>query len=371
MSGIPLAFYAPMKSPDHPTPSGDRTMARLLVGALRVAGFEPTVMSELRSWEGTGNPVRQREIAVEARREAERLARDAVRPRLWFTYHNYYKAPDHLGPVLARRWGVPYALAEATRARKRAGGPWHDGHVAAEAANDAADLVLAMTEWDRAAWEETGGPRLVDLPPFLDTSAWPEPEPRSPTGRTVRLLAVGMMREGDKLASYLLLADALSRLPDRGWTLDVAGDGPARAAVEAAFAPFGGRIRMHGAIPPETLRELYAAADLLVWPAVNEAYGMVLLEAQAMGCPVLAGAYGGVRSAMKPGVTGVLAPPGDAETFARELSALILDPDRRARYGRAGSAFVRGKRDLPSAAAILREALLPLIERAPSCPCAS
>ena len=46
---IPIAFYAPLKSPDHPAPSGDRTMARLLLKALRAAGFEPRLVSTLRS----------------------------------------------------------------------------------------------------------------------------------------------------------------------------------------------------------------------------------------------------------------------------------------------------------------------------------
>ncbi|HEY0353342.1 MAG TPA: glycosyltransferase family 1 protein, partial [Enterovirga sp.] len=69
----PVAFYAPLKSPDHPTPSGDRTVARLLIKALRRAGFAPSVASELRTYEPLGDAARQRELREASLEEAERL----------------------------------------------------------------------------------------------------------------------------------------------------------------------------------------------------------------------------------------------------------------------------------------------------------
>ena len=56
---LPLAFYAPLKSPHHPAPSGDRTMARLLMKALGAAGFEPSLASELRTLDKAGDPAKQ------------------------------------------------------------------------------------------------------------------------------------------------------------------------------------------------------------------------------------------------------------------------------------------------------------------------
>jgi len=47
----------------------------------------------------------------------------AEQPALWFTYHLYHKAPDHIGPVVARQLGIPYVLAEASYAAKQARGP--------------------------------------------------------------------------------------------------------------------------------------------------------------------------------------------------------------------------------------------------------
>ncbi len=359
---IPVAFYAPLKSPSHPAPSGDRTMGRLLLRALEAAGFAPELASELRSYEPQGSEARQRAIEAEGRREAERLIAElssrpkASRPRAWFTYHSYYKAPDHLGPRVAAAFGIPYAVAEGSRAGKRTDGPWAFAHACAEAGLDRADLLLVMTANDREALARaaTPGQRLVELPPFVDASpTFVRPERAGPP----RLLAVAMMRDGDKLASYRLLAGALAWIASLDWVLDIVGDGPERAAVEDAFRGLERRVAFRGALDGEALARRYAAADLLVWPAVNEAYGMVLLEAQAAGCPVVAGGYGGVRDALHDGLTGIVTPPGDALAFAEAVAGLLADPARRSAMGLAARRFVAEERSLVHAAAILREAL--------------
>src|SRR5205823_7053303 len=104
--GMRVAFYAPLKPPDDPIPSGDRRVASLLLDALRLAGHKPFVASRLRSFDGKGDPVNQTRLAELARHETERLlAKWRWEPRsvpeLWLTYHLYYKAPDGLGPAIA------------------------------------------------------------------------------------------------------------------------------------------------------------------------------------------------------------------------------------------------------------------------------
>jgi glycosyltransferase involved in cell wall biosynthesis len=86
----------------------------------------------------------------------------------------------------------------------------------------------------------------------------------------------------------------------------------------------------------------------------------VLLEAQAMGCPVLAGAYGGVASVVKHNETGIVTQPGDIVAFADALSALLQDRDRLRGLGANALRFVRQERDLDHAALRLRHALEPL-----------
>jgi glycosyltransferase involved in cell wall biosynthesis len=369
---VPVAFYAPLKSPHHPSPSGDRTMARLMMKALTAGGFEPVLASTLRTFDGAGDAAVQERMRSASLAESDRLIAAfrnlpaGQRPRLWFTYHVYYKAPDWIGPRIADALRIPYVIAEGSRAGKREGGPWNLGHAGAEAALDRADTVFVMTEADREAVEQVrpAAQRLVELPPFIDAAEW-KPAGRPARGQhdEVRFLTVAMMRAGDKLASYRILADALARLGRADWTLDIVGGGEARPEVERLFLRFGARVRLHGQLDDRArLAALYGQADLFLWPAVNEAYGLVFLEAQAFGCPIVAGAYGGVASVVRDAPAGVLTRPGDAGAFAAAVAALIADPQRRNALGTAAQRFVAEERGLPHAAARLRSALMPLMD---------
>src|ERR1051326_7673990 len=148
-----IAFYAPLKPPDHPVPSGDREIARLFLAALRRAGHEPFVASRIRSFDGAGDAEHQMRIAALSRRTTERLLRrwreqPETAPELWFTYHLYYKAPDWLGPPVSAALGIPDVVAEASYAAKRATGPWADGHRAVERALRRADAVIGLNSAD-------------------------------------------------------------------------------------------------------------------------------------------------------------------------------------------------------------------------------
>lgn len=373
MTPLPVAFYAPLKSPAHPLPSGDRTMARLFMRALEKAGLAPHLASEIRTLDKIGDPTTQENLKRESHEAAANLIADyqalpsKQRPRLWFTYHVYYKAPDWIGPRVADALAIPYVVAEGSRSAKRAQGPWALGHRGAEAALDRADLILVMTDEDREALQaaKPSGQMLAACPPFLDPLEWSEPAVSVKSERAEpRLLSVAMMRNGDKLSSYRILAEALGRITDLAWTLDIVGDGEARGNVEELFRPLGKRVRFQGRIEDRAhLREAYAMADLFLWPAVNEAYGMVFLEAQFCGCPVIAGAFGGVASVVWDGMTGRLTPPGDVQAFARATRDLIGDAAVRRRMGAKASRFVREERSLEGAAARLKFALNPLLTK--------
>jgi glycosyltransferase involved in cell wall biosynthesis len=357
-----VAFYAPMKPPGHPVPSGDRRVARLLIEALRRGGHEVRIASRLRSWDPGLDPARPARIQALGGRIAETLIRRgraaADRPDVWFTYHLYHKAPDWLGPPVAAALGIPYVAAEASHAPRRAEGSWAAGHRAAAAAIRQAAALLTFSARDAAGLQVlVPAGRIVRLPPFLDTAPFAAiaRKPAEPP----RLLAVGMMREGDKARSYALLAGALRRLQDRPWTLTVIGDGPARPQIAPLFDR--ARTRFRGALPPEAMPAALAEADLLVWPAVNEAFGMALLEAQAAGLPVVAGAAGGadggVAGIVRDGETGLLAPAGDEAGFAAAVATLLDDPARRRAMGDAARANAVAGHDIAQAAAILDRTL--------------
>ncbi|MHA1568498.1 MAG: glycosyltransferase family 4 protein [Alphaproteobacteria bacterium] len=331
-----------MKPPDDPVPSGDRHMARLLMEALRAGGHDVALAARFRSRDGTGDDHRQARLERIGGRLADRLVRryrnsaPDTRPQAWFTYHMYHKAPDWLGPAVSGALGIPYLIAEASFAPKQAGGKWARGHAAAARALSLADAVICLNRADApCVMPMLASPaRLHIIRPFTGTAPSAAAADFDVPDGTPVLLAVGMMRDGDKLASYRVLADALARLTDRQWRLIVVGDGPARRAVESALAILpAGRVHFAGLVAPEHLSGYYAAADLLVWPAIREAYGMAILEAQAAGLAVVAANTGGVPDIVRDGETGLLTAPGDPASFGGAVAALLADPSRRARMG--------------------------------------
>jgi glycosyltransferase involved in cell wall biosynthesis len=357
-----IAFCAPMKPPDHPVPSGDRQMGGLFLQALQGAGHEPFLASRFRTYEGSGDPLRQARLEAIAEHLGRRLLRrfrerPEEAPDLWFTYHLYHKAPDYLGPLVAEALAIPYVVAEASFAPKRARGPWAIGHQAAFRAIQRADLVIALNPADRECvlplLEEPS--RLVDLPPFLDLDRFNPRRERG--GGAPRLIVAAMMRAGDKLASYRLLGEALAELLDLSWSLEVIGDGPARNAVVKALAPVVERVEWSGLLGLPAIADRLAEADLYVWPAINEAFGVAFLEAAAAGLPIVAGDFGGVRAIVSSDVTGLVVPPVDGRAFASAVRALLLDRERRERMGKAALTRVRAEHDLPTAARRLAQML--------------
>lgn len=362
-----VALYAPMKPPDDPLPSGDRQAVRMIARALAHAGHTTEIASRLVSWLPAPDATADERQRAAASAEAGALvarwtSAGAARPDVFLTYHLYHRAPDRIGPAVAAALGIPYVVVEASRALKRASGPWAERFREVDAALVAADAVVALHAEDAEGLAAVVPPtRLHRLSPFLDAAPFRTAAlRRRPAEGAPRLLAVGMMRAGDKARSYAVLADALGRLTDRTWTLAVVGDGPARPEVEAAFAARGlapDRLAFLGERTSDEMPAVYADADLLVWPAINEAYGFVFLEAQAAGLPVVGARRGGVPEIVRDGETGLLAAEGDAAGFAAAVARLLADPAARERLGAAAAAHIAARHDLPVAAARLAAVL--------------
>ncbi|MBX5049110.1 glycosyltransferase family 4 protein [Rhizobium lentis] len=352
-----VAFYAPMKSPNHPVPSGDRLMARLLIRALELAGHDVEVISEFRTYAATPEAAAAFEPAIRAELERLRLKwQSAPRPELWFCYHPYYKSPDPFGPVISAEFAIPYVTAEASYAAKRDATGWATQQKRVGEAIRQAAVNIGFTLRDQAGLSAVfPAARLARLQPFIDTALFekvsPAPDPR-------RLMTVAMMRAGDKMASYVMLAKALRLIEDRTWTLAVIGDGPMRQEVQALFAGFPtGRIEWLGERDGAEIAALLGLAGLYVWPGCGEAYGLAYLEAQAAGLPVVAQQTAGVPAVVEAGVTGLLTADGDVAAYAAAIAALLADRQRRDAMGQAARRFVLGERSLANAARVLDEIL--------------
>ncbi|PBC19256.1 MULTISPECIES: glycosyltransferase family 4 protein [unclassified Mesorhizobium] len=353
-----IAFYAPLKSPNHPVVSGDRQMARMLVKALEHGGHSVELASELRFY------IRQPEqkgfdaLKIEAREEVARLAKlwDRGKPDLWFSYHPYYKAPDLIGPELASAFGVPYVTAEASYSRRRDAGVWADAQALVARAVEQAALNICFTQRDRRGLTDAiPDAALGMLPPFIDTSAFRETPAR---GCPTRLVTIAMMRPGDKAESYRMLARALGSIGHLPWTMSVVGDGPARDEVKAQFAGLpADRIEWLGAIEPAAVPDVLSSGGIYVWPGYGEAYGIAYLEAQAAGLPVVAQDVAGVPEVVREGQTGFLTPPGDVAAFASAIERLLARNDERTIMSAKARRFILEERSLGAAAARLVELL--------------
>ncbi|MFN3972127.1 MAG: glycosyltransferase family 4 protein [Gemmobacter sp.] len=341
-------------------PSGDRLMARLLLRALGLAGHRVTVVSDLRAFlRDPGDDAGMARIEAAAQDERRRIAdlwRAGRVPDLWLAYHPYYKAPDLIGPDLCAAFGVAYATVETSYSQRRNLGHWAGMQARVLAGIEGARVNICLTARDAAGIRGAApGARLARLAPFIDLT-----EDRDPLPETGHLVAVAMMRPGDKMESYRHLAAALARVPGE-WHLSVAGDGEMRGGVEALFARFGHRVRFLGLLAPTEVAGLLARASVYLWPGCGEAYGLAYLEAQAASLPVVACEIAGVPEVVAAGETGLLVPPGDAGAYAGAVARLLGDHALRARMGQAARARVLRDHSMAAAAArldaILRGAL--------------
>lgn len=139
------------------------------------------------------------------------------------------------------------------------------------------------------------------------------------------------------------LALAMQQLPESmqaqvHWL--VVGDGPLLSEMRAQ-APQN--VTFTGYKHGEELAQLYASADLFVFPSSTETFGNVVLEAMASGLPVLAVNEGGVKDLVTPGRTGIIAPPRSPVAFIREICACIEQPQKLAAMGYEGRQLALGR----------------------------
>ena len=210
---------------------------------------------------------------------------------------------------------------------------------------EAAAVNISMTERDREGLL-TNFPAVQTaiLPPFLDSSPF---FARDPVPERGRLAVVAMMRAGDKLDSYRMLAAALRDIREAAWSLSIIGDGPARPEVESLFAGFEPeKIVWHGQMEQGEIADHLSKSAIYVWPGCGEAYGLAYLEAQAAGLPVVAQRTGGVPSVVIDGRTGILTPEGDVAAYAAAIHRLLSDDNERVRLAASARDFVGNERSL-------------------------
>lgn len=350
----------------------------MVLKALEMSGHEVQIASRFRSYEGKGDHETQKILAEEGNTQAQALLDSANLDQadLWLTYHNYHKAPDHLGPAISEALGIPYVIIEGSLSARQKEGPWHHGWASSFTGLKRADHIFAMSPKDLRGLIDHGldPERLTVLAPFIDCDLFDRdgmaPDQRKAWAESLSLdpakpwiVTVAMMRDDQKWRSYEVAIKALSGMTDRSFQWIIVGDGPMRAALETRLAQSGlaTRTRLTGKLDKAQIADLLHVADIMIWPAIKEAVGLVLMEAQASKCAVIAGHTSGTSSIVDHGVTGLLTEEGDDLAMRRAISDLLADPAGMKKMGQAGREKMRAGHDIRNLAATLDQRFRKLV----------
>jgi glycosyltransferase involved in cell wall biosynthesis len=183
----------------------------------------------------------------------------------------------------------------------------------------------------------------------LDFDDLPKPRRRDADSATLRIASVGRAVEKKGYADLLRALAMLDAKID--WRFDHVGGGPLskRLKAQAERLNLSKRIVWHGARERDFVFEILAKADLFVLPSRITASGdrdglpNVLMEAQAMGVPVLSTAVSAIPELVAHGKTGWLVPEQDPAALAEAIKTLANDSSLRRRLGEAGSRDVRSR----------------------------
>ncbi|GBC63210.1 glycosyl transferase group 1 [Desulfonema ishimotonii] len=350
-----IAFYAPFKPLGHPHPSGDRVIASGLYHFLAGRGHDIRTVSRMRTRWIYRKPWQWPGVIREYRRSRRQIIRN--RPDLWLTYHTYYKAPDVLGPYVARQSGIPYVIFQgifSTKRRKKLNtlpGYLLNTHALRSARHVFTNRLEDLKNLRRLLPES----RLSHIGPGI----FPEDFRSDPRARDALrrawgvgdepvVLSAAMFRPDVKTEGLAWVIRSCARLMQRGlrFHLVVAGDGKERRRLAALARPCAGRIRFVGKVPRAEMHRFYSAGDLFAFPGIRESLGMVFLESQSCGLPVVAFDNGGIPEVVADRKTGFLVPPFDEDLFDHTLEVLILNKELRRDMGRKARRHVRNLHDL-------------------------
>jgi D-inositol-3-phosphate glycosyltransferase len=314
------------------------------------------------------------------------LRAEAHRPEGWYdVVHTHYWLSGQVGWLAAERWDVPLVHTMHTMARVKndslapGDAPEPQGRIIGEEQVVAeSDALVANTDQeatelardyhadpDRVHVVQPG----VDLKVFSPLAEAADSDPAAPAPRSAERLS----SRRDELRERLMLPtdrqivlfagrvqllkgpDVLVRaLGERIWSegdgrpplLVVLGGASGRPTavreLEALAYQEGvaAHVRVRPPVPQELLADYFRAVDLVAVPSHSESFGLVAAEAQATGTPVVAAAVGGLRTVVQDGVSGVLVPDHEPETWALVLKSLLDDDELRSRLaaGARGSA---------------------------------
>lgn len=276
--------------------------------------------------------------------------------------HSHYWLSGQAGLVASEAWGVPlvhtaHTLAEVKNAVLTAGDtPEPESRrIGEQQIVDAADRMIVNTsgERDELVSYYDADPADIDIvPPGADLEQY---TPGTQRGTENARRALGLAQRSEVIAFVgriqplkapdvvvRALAEIVRAQPQRDVRLIVVG-GPSGSGLErprslmelAEELGVADRVSFLAPRPPSELVDVYRAADIVAVPSYSESFGLVALEAQACGTPVVAAAVGGLPTAVANGRTGLTVDGHDPREWARVLRSLLDDDELRLTMSRA------------------------------------
>jgi colanic acid/amylovoran biosynthesis glycosyltransferase len=257
--------------------------------------------------------------------------------------------------VIGRLTGLPYSIVAH-------GSDVHRHRAMMRTKFAEAAFVATVSEFNRRVIEQQCGPDVGDRVKVVrfgvDTSAVGEPEATAEPGAEPVVVCVGTLHE---VKGQRYLIEAVHDLVGRGRSvrLVLVGEGADRRELEDLARSLGvdDRVRFEGAVPHRDVIALYRRADVVVAPSVpsrdgrKEGIPTVLIEAMAVGVPVVASDLTGIPELVEHDRTGLLFEPGNSEELAGALERLAAEPGLGTRLAQAGRRRVVEDYDIDRTAA--------------------
>ena len=365
-----ICFHAPFKPLGHPDPSGDLVIGTGLYDFLSNRGHSLWAVSSLRCRWIYWKPWLIPQMIKEIRRARKAVQRE--KPDIWLTYHSYYKAPDVLGPLVCHQMQIPYTIFQGVYATKRKKVfKTLPGFFLNTRALSAAQHVFTNKKKD-----------LINLERILDSKKRTYVAPgifthefsysakdrrhfrtKWEVGDDPVVLTAAMFRPDVKTVGLKIVIRACGELIRKGkkLCLVIAGDGKTKHELKSlAEKEVSGRYRFVGKIPRSDMYRVYSAGDIFAFPGIRESLGMVFLEAQSCGIPVVAYSNEGTPEVINHRKTGILVPAFDFKSFVDGIETLLDNEALRRQMGEMGKRYVNKHHDLNANYRIVEDVLLDL-----------
>ena len=351
-----ICFYAPFKPLGHPNPSGDLIIATGLHDFLTERGHEIMIASDFRSrwifWKLWLFP------KIVQERLATRKRVRSFKPDIWLSYHCYYKSPDLLGPALCKSEKIPYAIFQGIYSTKRRRklktvlGFYLNRHALLQA-----DHLFTNRENDHKNLQRiTPDKHLSYIKPGIfpdqfqfNTLARKEMRRLWQVEDSPIILSAAMFRPDVKTEGLSWLIRSLATLATENipFKLVIAGDGSERDTLQKLADDYlPKQVIFAGKIKREKMQDFYSGGDIFAFPGIRESLGMVFLEAQSCGLPIVAFNNGGIPEVVQQGTTAFLTHPFAEKEFCAAIKQLLHNPRQRNSMGQAAADYVRTDHDL-------------------------